>query len=440
MSWALLGVGVVAAAAVFNAYIPARLRWLIVPGFFAAWLTIELALHLLIGGAALVTWLALAGGLSDWRGGLGLGLCVVAGGGLVGLYLRSRGGAAALTEFYREAGIEAVGEVPRFPRSHIAIPWLTFHRRDVEVRRGVPFCEVAGQTLCLDVYSPRAPGRRRPAIVQVHGGAWFLGFKEYQGIPLLTHLARHGWVGFNVDYRLSPKATFPAHLIDVKRAIAWVREHADEYGVDPDFIVVTGGSAGGHLAALVGLTAGDPEYQPGFEAADTSVRAAVVFYGVLDLKNRKYRGLLERVVLKVRYAEHPELFLRASPIDRVHAGAPPFLVIHGSRDTLCAVEDARRFVAALRGVSHAPVRYLEMKGAEHAFDIFASVRTVPVIEAVERFLAAQHRDYLASMAASTAASVVESTVADAVANAGTNAVAAETAAAFAAGSAQAPAT
>ena len=189
---------------------------------------------------------------------------------LVSLVRRSRGTAATIGEFYREAALEVGVGAPRFPRSHIAIPWLTFHRRDVEVVHDVPFWAGEGQTLRLDVYRPKTAGRRRPAIVQVHGGAWFIGFKEYQGIPLLTHLAQQGWVGFNVDYRLSPRVKWPTHLVDVKRAIAWVREHADEYGVDPDFIVVTGGSAGGHLAAMVGLTPGDPEYQPGFEAADAA--------------------------------------------------------------------------------------------------------------------------------------------------------------------------
>ena len=392
MSWALLIVGFCGSLAAVNVFMPTRWRWLVVPGFFAAWLTIELALHVLLVGSGVVAWLVAEGGLAQPRGMVGLGLWGASAVALLVSHLQSRRTVTTLAEFYSESGIAVGGDAPRFPRSHIAIPWLTFHRRDVEVVRDVPFWTGEGQTLRLDVVRSRVPGARRPAIVQVHGGAWFLGYKEYQGIPLLTHLARHGWVGFNVDYRLSPKATWPTHLIDVKRAIAWVREHAEEYGVDPDFIVVTGGSAGGHLAAMVGLTAGEPEYQPGFAAADTSVSAAVVFYGVLDLKNRSYRRLLERVVVKQKFAEHPEVFARASPIDRVHAGAPPFLVVHGSRDTLASVKDARRFVAALRGVSRAPVRYVELQGAEHAFDVFASVRTVAVVEAVERFLDAQRRE------------------------------------------------
>ena len=120
-------------------------------------------------------------------------------------------------------------------------------------------------------------------MIQVHGGGWLSGSRYEQGIPLLNHLAALGWVGFNIDYRLSPQATWPDHIVDVKRAIAWVRENADDLGIDPAMICITGGSAGGHLTALAGLSENDPAFQPGFEQADTSVAAAVPFYGVYDL-------------------------------------------------------------------------------------------------------------------------------------------------------------
>src|SRR3989442_2578192 len=101
--------------------------------------------------------------------------------------------------------------------------------------------------------------------------------------PLMLPLAAEGWVCVAANYRLSPRAAFPEHLIDCKLALRWVREHIESFGGDPDFVVVTGGSAGGHLAALVALTANAPEYQPGFEDTDTSVTACVPFYGVYDL-------------------------------------------------------------------------------------------------------------------------------------------------------------
>ncbi len=121
---------------------------------------------------------------------------------------------------------------------------------------------------------------------------------------MLSHLAANGWVCFNLNYRLSPGATFPDHLVDLKAGLAWIREHADQWGIDPNFIAVTGGSAGGHLAALMGLTANDPEYQPGFEDADTSLQAAVPIYGVYDFTSRLGTNRLPILVSKARTTDH----------------------------------------------------------------------------------------------------------------------------------------
>jgi len=290
-----------------------------------------------------------------------------------------------------------------FPLSHVVFPPLMFWRRGVRRIRGIEFARYGRKRLLLDVYMPAAPGDRpRPTLVQIHGGGWMAGSRAEQGIPLLNHMAAHGWVCFNADYRLSPRATFPDHLVDVKRAIAWAREHASEYRADSDFICITGGSAGGHLCALAALTADDASLQPGFEQADTSVAAAVPFYGLYDVTNSlgaQYPELqdwvFERHVLKASFADDPEPFIAASPVHRVHPGAPPFLVVHGDRDSLVPVDEARAFVRELERVSTSPVFYAELKGAEHAFDIGPSVRTARVVETIERFLAtvhARHRD------------------------------------------------
>jgi acetyl esterase/lipase len=296
------------------------------------------------------------------------------------------------------------GSVSDWAGSRIAwwrlITPLPFRPSGVRRLRNVEYARAAGRRLRLDVYMPRLEGSSRPAVLQIHGGAWVMGDKRQQGVPLLTHLASTGWVGFNANYRLSPGATFPDHLIDLKRAIAWIREHADEYGVDPNFIAVTGGSAGGHLAALMALTANEPRYQPRFENADTSVQAAVPFYGIYDFTNRLgthprvfLKRLLEPHVMKAYISEAPERFTEASPLDRIHPDAPPFLIIHGDRDTLAPLADARLFAERLRAVSKAPVVYAELRGAQHAFDIFISPRSAPVIEAVERFLVATYALY-----------------------------------------------
>jgi acetyl esterase/lipase len=230
--------------------------------------------------------------------------------------------------------------------------------------------------------------------VYIHGGAWIIGDKREQGLPLLHELARRGWVTVTINYRLSPKATWPDHIVDCKRALVWVREHIAEYGGDPGFIAVSGGSAGGHLSSLLALTPGDADFQPGFEGADASVDACVPFYGVYDMTagwgtSRCDDGLLtllERRVFKRRIADDPSVFEDASPLHRVNVDAPPFFVVHGTNDTLVPVADARAFVAALRSVSKAVVVYAELPYTQHAFDVLPSVRSAHAVAAVVRFL------------------------------------------------------
>ena len=302
--------------------------------------------------------------------------------------------AAALSPFL---SAEELAQRPRTVRAGAVAPVRSVAPGRRTVQRNVQFTPPDHpKRLALDVYEPTeppAPGQRRPAIIQIHGGAWTIGDKREQGIPLLNHLAANGWVGFNVNYRLSPRAKAPDHLVDCKLALAWVREHADEYGIDPEFVAVTGGSAGGHLTAMMALTANDPEYQPGFESADTTVQAAVPFYGVYDLvdePNHMWPGFfnefLEPGVMKTTRQQDRAAFERYSPKYRVHADAPPTLVIHGSDDVLVPVEMGRDFVEALRATSNSAVAYAELEGAQHAFDIFPSPRTVETVEYVERFL------------------------------------------------------
>ena len=230
-------------------------------------------------------------------------------------------------------------------------------------------------------------------LLYVHGGGWTIGSKNFQGLTTCTHMASRGWLCVNADYRLSPRATFPDHIVDVKRAIRWVREEGARLGADPACIVITGGSAGGHLCALAALTPNDPEYQPGFEEIDTSVQGCIPFYGVFDFTGQQehwpHRGLyetIERVVLKVGRQEDPEAFRRASPLHRVHPGAPPFLVIHGKADSLVPIEESRIFHRALAEATGGRAALAEIPGAQHAFELFASLRTEHLRGALERFL------------------------------------------------------
>ncbi|MGI5168356.1 alpha/beta hydrolase fold domain-containing protein [Spirillospora sp. CA-253888] len=398
MSIVLLAIGLTALLLPVNAYLPRRGSLLLMASFFAAWFTIELAYHLLVVEIAALAAAAALGGLHGWPGWTGLACGLLGAAALVAIILRAR----TTTLTFRESGVEYDLDpegAPRFPVSHVVNPARAFlPRRGVRAVRGVPYG--VGWFRKTDVFMPRTEGRLRPGLMQIHGGGWIVGGRGEQGLPLLNHMAAQGWVGFNVGYRLSPFSVWPEHLVDLKHFVAWYREHAEEYGADPDFLCVTGGSAGGHLTAMVALTAGKPEFQPGFEDADTSVRAAVPFYGVYDFAGREtwrkpwgVNAIVERLVMQRRQEDDPEAYVQASPIAHVREGAPPFLVIHGDADSLIPVAEARTFVERLRGTAEAPVLYAEMKGGQHAFDIFPSYRTARVVEGVERYLTGLHRQY-----------------------------------------------
>jgi acetyl esterase/lipase len=397
MSWVLLLFGLVGAVHALNALAPrTRPVGLFVWSFVGSWLTIELVWHHVVVGFVVTALLVMGGALDHWAGWVGLVLVALSEAVLVYIGIVSTRTVVSMRGALRD--LDPGPDAPRFPRLQVVFPFLLNHRRGVHRIRDIPFLRTEGKTVRLDVTVPSAPvpggGARRPALMQIHGGGWVIGDKRGQGLPLLNHMAAQGWVGFNVNYRLSPGVAFPAHLIDLKRGLAWIRAHADDYDVDPDFICVTGGSAGGHLTALMALTANDPRFQPGFEDADTSVAAAVPFYGIYDFTSEGafgsdpeiFRRFLEPMVMKAFYDEEPEKFRDASPIHHLRADAPPFLVVHGDHDTLAPVADARTFAERLRQISEAPVLYAEMQGAQHAFEIFPSARAVKVIEGVERFL------------------------------------------------------
>ena len=200
----------------------------------------------------------------------------------------------------------------------------------------------------------------------------------------MQHLAAKGWVCVAINYRLAPRDPFPAQIIDVKRAIAWIRDHIAEYGGDPDYIAITGGSAGGHLTALAAVTPNDPDYQPGFEDADTSVPVAVPHYGVYDFAGST--GLQSAELMRDHFLAPagPQAAVGRRPrgVRGRHARCcgsprtPPTSSCCTAPTTrLVGVDQARLFVARLREISGATVVYAELPGAQHAFDVFPSIRS-----------------------------------------------------------------
>jgi acetyl esterase/lipase len=195
---------------------------------------------------------------------------------------------------------------------------------------------------------------------------------------MFHRLAKIGWVVLDIRYPLSPEATFPEHLIGVKRAIAWAREEGAGYGIDGSRIAISGGSSGAHLAALAALTARNRDLQTGFEKVDVGVVACLPFYGIYDLLVRnptRYDWpFIAQTVMKKRASEDPHLYSLGSPIDQVHADAPPFFVIHGEFDSIVLPAESEHFVEALRQAG-ADTSYFEVPGAQHGFDAVASLRT-----------------------------------------------------------------
>ena len=225
------------------------------------------------------------------------------------------------------------------------------------VRGGVP--------LKLDLFTPAGPGPW-PTVLWFHGGAWMFG--DRTGWPHMMFLLAHGYAVANVDYRLSQAAPFPAQLDDCQAALDFLCGHAAQYGLDPARMAATGESAGGHLAALLGLTRG-----PATAAAAGRVRAVVDLFGPTDLPALAARSpeLTKAVhqLLGGTPADRPDLYRAASPLDRVSAGDPPFLVLHGDRDAVVPIAQSERFVAALRA-AHVPVRFEVVAGAGHAQPAF----------------------------------------------------------------------
>jgi acetyl esterase/lipase len=372
--------------------------------FFPGWLTSELPLHTIAWQAVGTLAYVRKGALRTPKGWAGLGLSVASWAALAGIYKQALGSGAVYDEALREGLGDELdqGSDPQAPIEHVVIdrrviaagPVTRLNKRWV-TNANVSYGEFSRRNL-LNIWRrpDLAPDAKAPVLLQVHGGAWIIGNKDQQGMPLMAHMAERGWVCVAINYRLSPRATWPDHIVDVKRAIAWVKEHIAEYGGDPDFVAITGGSAGGHLSSLAALTPNEPMFQPGFEEADTSLVAAVPFYGVYDWTNRDGTGMAEMedmlrlLITKVSRREAPEVWDAASSMSWISPSAPPFMVAHGTNDSLVPVGQARSFVAMLRAASKNPVVYTELPGAQHAFEIFNSPRTINTVFAVHRFLTA----------------------------------------------------
>jgi acetyl esterase/lipase len=370
-----------------------------IPVFAFGWPTSEMSPLYLAGSMLDAVRRGIRGDFKGPRGRIALGLTAIAWGLLYLIHRRNVGSQPHFEDPLREAlgeDYQEIAEKATSKRRRVTgvFPNEVIRRRYVE-KAGTIQYGPHGRVNRADIWrrSDLPRDGKAPVLLQVPGGAWAIGMRRPQAYPLLSHLSDHGWVCVSIDYRVSPRNTWPDHIVDVKRALAWIKEHIHEYGGDPDFVAISGGSAGGHLSALVALTPDDPQFQPGFEDADTSVVAAVPIYGRYDWVSAKGNGrkefiaFLQKFVVKKPIAQNRQIYVDASPTHRLRADAPPFFVLHGHDDSIIPVPEGREFAAALREVSTSPVVYAEIPHAQHAFDFYyGSPRAHYTAQAVEEFL------------------------------------------------------
>jgi acetyl esterase/lipase len=265
--------------------------------------------------------------------------------------------------------------------------------RDTSIGRaemGIQFAEVDNHRLLLDLYRPKAESdEKTPVVVWVHGGAWRAGDRSRVPVQSLTE---HGFAVASVDYRLSPVARFPAQVHDIKAAIRYLRADAAQYGLDTKRFAIAGASAGGHLAALTGVSGSDLEGEVGGHSDQSSAVTAIVsFYGASNLQTilsqSTPHGLSVRVpalhlLLGGQPEVQPALARQASPVAHVDGKSPPLLLIHGDQDPQMPINQAHE----LHGVylqHERPVEFDVVYGAAHGGEAFY---TPEKIERVAVFL------------------------------------------------------
>lgn len=264
--------------------------------------------------------------------------------------------------------VYALGQLDLVDRNGPEVPPTIEERKDIEYGR------VGDKPLLLDLYSPKELKTPVPGLIFIHGGGWKSGKRADYRVYTID-FARKGYVVATISYRLVPEAVFPAAVEDAKCAVRWMRASAAELRVDPDRIAVIGGSAGGYLALMVGYTAGQSRLEGagGHAEVSSAVQAVVDLYGPTDFDTPLGRASdLVRNFLGKSYADDPELYRFASPIDHLDAEDPPTFVLHGTIDSLVPVEQSDLLVEKLKSLA-VPYWYDRLDGWPHTMDLARTV-------------------------------------------------------------------
>ena len=201
----------------------------------------------------------------------------------------------------------------------------------------VPYDNRFGDQTTMDIYLPAGEPARSPAIMMIHGGAWRFGTKDAYRDAAVRY-ARSGWVAVSINYRLGPAGVYPRAVQDCVCALAYLRAHADDYGIDPNRIAVTGYSAGGHLASLVGVAGDAPEHLPDCDAGGTGLPNAIISAaGAQDLHGKDHQWVND--FMGGSEGDNPDRWNQASPIFHVAPDKPPLLMITGGADWFADYDD-----------------------------------------------------------------------------------------------------
>lgn len=234
---------------------------------------------------------------------------------------------------------------------------------DVKVEQDVLYGTVNGSELRLDVYQPGADHgtAARSAVLLIHGGGW-MAFDKSTMRRMGAFLARNGFVAFAIDYRLfhGTENRWPAQLDDVQRAVRWVRAHASKYNVNPDRIGAFGHSAGGQLAALLGMENTRDNSDPALAKYSSRVQAVVDVSAPSDLtvQDDPEGEMFLTSFLGAEYSKHPEIWRDASPVFHVDKHNAPFLIVHGTKDDDVPIAQAQELYDKLHA-AHVPVRLVK---------------------------------------------------------------------------------
>jgi acetyl esterase/lipase len=254
--------------------------------------------------------------------------------------------------------------------------WVDYASGEYDIQPNVTYSTANNTELKLDLYLPKNRGAETPTLVFFHGGGWVGGQKERNVLFLLPYLSL-GWTVINVEYRLAGNSLAPAAVEDCRCALRWASRHAKEYGIDPSRFVLTGTSAGGHLALLTAMLPPGNAFDHRCPTDDAGrwnqasepplkVAAVVNWFGITDVAeliegpNAKHYAMEWFGSLDNR----AELARQVSPINYVRAGAPPVITIHGEEDDVAPYAQAVRFHAALDKAG-VPNRLVTIRGRKH---------------------------------------------------------------------------